>query len=344
MSGLLALLDDVAALAKAAAASVDDIAAQSAKAGSKVAGVVIDDAAVTPQYVEGIDPKRELPIIWRIARGSFVNKLVFLLPVALLLSAFAPWAITPLLMLGGGYLAYEGAEKVWHLLAGGGGSGHGGGHDGGHGGGHDGGAGQAAPAAAPAAAAGDPAHLEEEKAAGAIKTDFILSAEIMTITLAALPADVWWRQAIVLAVVGIAITVVVYGAVALIVKADDVGLWLARNGRFALARAFGRGMVKAMPVVMDLLSTVGMVAMLWVAGSIIVHGLDVLGLHALAGMVHHLAESLAHMLPEGLAAAGAWLGEALAYALIGLVVGLVLLALISRAIAPLWAALSGRRG
>ncbi len=331
MSGLLALLDDVAALAKAAAASLDDIAAQSAKAGGKVAGVVIDDAAVTPQYVEGIDPKRELPIIWKIARGSFVNKLVFLLPVALLLSAFAPWAITPLLMLGGAYLGFEGAEKIWHALGGGG---HGGGH------GSERGSEHGAPAATPA----DPAHLEEEKAAGAIKTDFILSAEIMTITLSTLPVDVWWKQAIVLAVVGIAITVVVYGAVALIVKADDVGLWLARNGRLALTRAFGRGMVKAMPVVMDVLSAVGTVAMLWVGGSIIVHGLDVLGLHALGEFVHDTAGSFAHMLPETYAAAGLWLGEAFLYAIVGLVVGLVLLPLVSRVLSPLWSALSARRG
>lgn len=342
MSGLLALLDDVAALAKAAAASVDDIAAQSASAGGKTAPVLIDDAAVTPQYVAGIDPKRELWIVWKIARGSLVNKLVFLLPVAILLSVFAPWAITPLLMLGGAYLGYEGAEKIWHLIAGG----HGGGPDAGHDAGHGGESGpQAGPAARAATApAADPARLEEEKAAGAIRTDFILSAEIMTITLAVLPADLWWKQAIVLAIVGIGVTIAIYGAVALIVKADDFGLWLACKGRLAFTRAIGRGIVKAMPVVMDVLSTVGTAAMLWVGGSIIVHGLEALGLHAPAEYIAHAAESLAHMLPEGLAAAGLWLGEAVLFAIVGLAVGLVLLPLVSGVISPLWAALSGRRG
>ncbi|NBB97678.1 MAG: DUF808 family protein, partial [Alphaproteobacteria bacterium] len=195
MSGLLALLDDVAAIAKLAASSVDDVAGMAAKAGSKAAGVVIDDAAVTPKYVHGLDPKRELPIIWKIARASFFNKLVILLPVALALNAFAPWLITPLLMLGGFYLCFEGAEKVFHWLL-------------------------------PHGDAqvekdldvGDPVHLEETRVRGAIKTDFILSAEIMTITLAAIPAGTFWLEAATLAVVAIAITAVVYGTVALIVK------------------------------------------------------------------------------------------------------------------------------
>ena len=210
MSGLLALLDDVAAIAKVAAASVDDIAGAAAKAGAKAAGVVIDDAAVTPKYVHGFEADRELPIIWRIARGSLKNKLVILLPVALALANFAPWAITPLLMVGGAYLCFEGAEKLFHALFPG--KDH---------------------AVEEDFDNADPAHLEADKVAGAIKTDFILSAEIMTIALAAIPNSNFWTEAITLAIVGTVITVGVYGAVALIVKMDDIGLHLAKVGRTA---------------------------------------------------------------------------------------------------------------
>ena len=207
-SGLAALLDDVATIAKVAAASVDDVAAAAGKAGSKAAGVVIDDAAVTPKYVHGFEADRELPIIWRIALGSLKNKLVVLLPGLLALAAFAPWVITPLLMIGGAYLCFEGAEKVFHILF----------PHGSH---------EVEADLDPK----DPAHLEEEKIAGAIKTDFILSAEIMTIALAAIPDQSFWMEAVTLAVVGTLITVAVYGAVALIVKADDAGMALAANRR-----------------------------------------------------------------------------------------------------------------
>ncbi|EKD61658.1 MAG: hypothetical protein ACD_54C00149G0001, partial [uncultured bacterium] len=275
MSGLLALLDDVAAIAKVAAASVDDIAAAAAKAGAKAAGVVIDDAAVTPKYVHGFEAKRELPIIYRIALGSMKNKLVILLPGLLALNAFLPQAVTPLLMIGGGYLCFEGAEKVFHALF---------------------------PHGDAEIEADfdtkDPTHLEEEKIAGAIKTDFILSAEIMTIALAAIPDNTFWMEAITLAIVGILITVGVYGAVAVIVKMDDIGLHMAANRRTAAARAFGRGLVVAMPNLMSLLSTVGTLAMLWVGGSIVIHGMDVLGLHEPYGSIHHLAELAAHALPQ----------------------------------------------
>ncbi|HOZ34113.1 MAG TPA: DUF808 family protein, partial [Tabrizicola sp.] len=234
MSGLLALLDDVAAIAKVAAASVDDIAAAAAKAGAKAAGVVIDDAAVTPKYVHGFEADRELPIIRRIAIGSMRNKLVILLPALLALDHFLPQAITPLLMLGGAYLCFEGAEKVVHAFA---------------------------PHADHEVQKDfdtkDPAHLEEEKVAGAIKTDFILSAEIMTIALATIESPSFWLQAVTLAVVGIFITIAVYGAVALIVKMDDVGLHMAATGRSGGGRALGRGLVLAMPKLMALLSTVG---------------------------------------------------------------------------------------
>ncbi|MCR9114710.1 MAG: DUF808 domain-containing protein, partial [Rhodobacteraceae bacterium] len=271
MSGLMALLDDVAGIAKMAAASIDDVAGQAAKAGSKAAGAVIDDAAVTPKYMQGFAPARELPIVWRIARGSLVNKLVFLLPAGLALSAFAPWLIPPLLMLGGMYLCYEGAEKVAHAL--GFGKGHGG-PDGTH-------------------TEGDAAHLEEEKVAGAIKTDFILSAEIMTIALAAIPESNFWMEAATLAMVAVGITVLVYGAVALIVKADDVGLYMAERGRMGLTRALGRGIVRAMPGFMVLLMVVGTAAMLWVGGSIILHALDQMGWPALYDWIHHVAEAAA---------------------------------------------------
>lgn len=226
MSGLLALLDDVASLVKLAAASVDDVAGQAAKAGAKAAGAAIDDAAVTPKYLRGFAPARELPIVWKIARGSLFNKLVFLLPAGLALANFAPWLIPPLLMLGGAYLCFEGAEKVAHALGVGK---HHGGPDGSH-------------------QTKDPAHLEEKRVQGAIKTDFILSAEIMTIALSNIPPSNFWMEAATLAVVAVGITVVVYGAVALIVKADDAGLFMAQNGNFGVTRALGRGIVKGCPI------------------------------------------------------------------------------------------------
>ena len=232
--GLMALLDDVAAIAKVAAASLDDVASQAAKAGVKAAGVVIDDTAVTPGYVIGFAAKRELPIVGKIAAGSLRNKLLILLPVALALSYFLPWTITPLLMLGGAYLCYEGVEKVLEAVM----PHHAHQHE-----------------AQLGTVALNAKTLEDEKVASAIKTDFILSAEIMAITLAALPAGSFWMQALVLALVGIGITVAVYGVVALIVKADDVGVALAKNDRASViggtGRALGRALVRGMPVVPD---------------------------------------------------------------------------------------------
>ncbi|MDX5359277.1 MAG: DUF808 domain-containing protein [Rhodobacterales bacterium] len=315
MSGLLALLDDVAAIAKVAAASVDDIAGAAAKAGAKAAGVVIDDAAVTPKYVHGFEAKRELPIIGRIALGSLRNKLIVLLPAALLLNAFAPWIITPLLMLGGAYLCFEGAEKVLHAVL------------------------PHPPHAVEAAHdTKDPAHLEEEKVSGAIKTDFILSAEIMTIALAAIPEGPLWQEAAALAVVGVAITLMVYGAVALIVKMDDIGLHMAAVGRLSATRALGRGLVKGMPGLMWLLSTVGTAAMLWVGGSIIVHGLEVLGMPWLGHMIHDLAHLAEVALPAVAAAAG-WLAKAVLDGIFGLILGLAVIPLATGVIAPIWSAL-----
>ncbi|MHA6323901.1 DUF808 domain-containing protein [Roseivivax sp. CAU 1753] len=316
MSGLLALLDDVAGIAKVAAASVDDIAAQAVKAGSKAAGAVIDDAAVTPKYVQGFAPARELPMIWKIARGSIFNKLVFLLPAGLLLTNFAPWLIPPLLMLGGSYLCFEGAEKLVHAVMP---------HDEhtpGPDGSHD---------------VGDPAHLEETKVEGAIKTDFILSAEIMTISLAAIPPLNIWMEAATLATVALMITVAVYGSVALIVKMDDIGLWLTQVGRLGATRALGRGIVKMMPGLLKTLSVVGTAAMLWVGGSIIVHGLAEMGWHAPEDIIHQIAVAAGAYAPENARGAVEWIATAACDGVIGVVWGLILIPIGTRFVAPLWA-------
>ena len=310
MSGLLALLDDVAGIAKVAAASVDDIAGQAAKAGSKAAGALIDDAAVSPKYVHGFDASREIPIIWRITRGSLINKLVILLPIAILLSQFAPWAISPLLMLGGCYLCFEGAEKIAHSL-----------HPGeGHG-----------PEVNPTPV--DAGHLEEKRARGAIKTDFILSAEIMTIALSTIPAsDTLWTKALILFVVAIGITVAVYGAVALIVKADDLGVHLA-TGRSGALASLGRGIVKVMPGLMKTLTIVGTAAMLWVGGNIILHGLSEMGWQVIYGWIEETAAKAAEAVPRAPGAV-AWMTTAFFDGIFGLLLGLILIPLVEYLINP----------
>ncbi|MEO0751675.1 MAG: DUF808 domain-containing protein [Pseudomonadota bacterium] len=313
MSGLLALLDDVAGLVKVAAASLDDVAGQAVKAGSKAAGAVIDDAAVTPKYLKGFAPARELPIVWRIARGSFINKLVFLLPIGLALANFAPWMIPPLLMLGGAYLCFEGAEKIVHAL----GFGH---H---HADGYDKGVPQ------------DPAHLEEERVSGAIKTDFILSAEIMTIALAAIPVSSFWMEAGTLALVAIGITVAVYGSVAIIVKADDLGLYLAQSGPIGLIRALGRGIVRFMPTFMWLLMVVGTAAMLWVGGSIILHAMSEMGYPVIYDAIKHLAADVASGL-EGAKGFVKWAVTAVLDGLLGLAIGVLLIPIATKLITPVW--------
>jgi hypothetical protein len=329
-SGLLALLDDVAAIAKVAAASLDDVAAQAAKAGAKAAGVVIDDAAVTPRYVVGFAANRELPIVAAIAWGSLKNKLLILLPAALALSALAPWLITPLLVLGGAFLCFEGAEKALEML----GMHH-----------H----------AEEAEAAGEqePQAMEAEKIAGAIKTDFILSAEIMAISLAAVPDSGFWMQFAVLFAVGLGITGAVYGAVALIVKADDAGLALAQQARplsrilrssngpslgdrlvAPLSQALGRLMVLGMPVLLKLLSIIGTLAMLWVGGGIVIHGLDEFGLGWLYRAVHDVAYGAAGLLPAGQALVE-WLVGAVLAGVLGLLLGLAVIPLVNRVIMPM---------
>ena len=309
--GLAALLDDVAVIAKLAAASIDDIGAAAGRAGVKAAGVVVDDAAVTPRYVTGFTPDRELPIIWRIAKGSLFNKLVIILPVALLLSWLLPQAITPLLMLGAAYLCYEGAEKVWHSLS------------------------HKKENLAEQAVELNSADHERKMIAGAVRTDFILSAEIMAIALAELtkpPAESvlpvaepsFWLLAASLALVAVAITVGVYGVVGLIVKMDDVGLNMAqrRNGG---VQAFGRGLVLAMPKVLKALSVIGIAAMIWVGGGIIVHGLEEFGVHEPGHTIHDLAVGAGHALPaiHGLAE---WVVGAAGAGLVGLLLGAVLVA------------------
>ena len=296
-SGLAALLDDVAAIARLAAASLDDVAAASAKASAKAAGVVIDDTAVTPTYVTGFSPDRELPMIGRIALGSLRNKLVILLPAALLLSAFLPMAITPLLMIGGAFLCFEGAEKIIETL-----SGHGHAH-------------------ADEAADGDPAHLERAKVQGAIRTDLILSAEILAIALADLAEHPILVQAAALVIVSLMVTLGVYGLVALIVKLDDIGLHLAGR-RAAMLRSLGRALVQAMPWLLMALENVGMVAMLWVGGGIILHGLAGTPLRALPETLHHWTEALSS------SAVIVWIANALLSALVGFALGLVIVGIV----------------
>jgi predicted DNA repair protein MutK len=318
-TGLLALLDDVAAIAKIAAASLDDAAAQAVKAGSKAAGkaagIVIDDAAVTPRYVVGFASDRELPIIAKIAWGSLKNKLIILLPGALLLSFFAPWTITPLLMLGGAYLCMEGYEKVHDIVQ----------KQQGQGDGHG-------EVAEDEESDLSPVELENEKVASAVRTDFILSAEIMAITLSTVATAPIWLQGGVLAVVGLGMTALVYGAVALIVKADDAGAAMARSGSGLIART-GRGLVLGMPIFLQGLSWLGMVAMLWVGGGILVHGLYELGYGAPEKAIHHLAHGVGGAIPalEGFVA---WLVSATIGAIIGLIVGALVAPLAHHVLVP----------
>lgn len=309
-SGLVALLDDVAAIAKVAAASVDDVAAAAGKAGAKAAGVVIDDTAVTPQYVTGFTPDRELPMIWRIARGSLKNKLVYLLPAAVLLSQFLPWVVTPLLMVGGAYLCFEGAEKVIDHFN----------------------KNDDAMDDVPAIEVGP--EQEAEMVSGAIRTDFILSAEIMAIALAEVVADtasgVWWQEmlerGIILAVVAIVVTAGVYGLVALIVKMDDIGLHIAKNGHTSGGRKLGAAMVRFMPKLLRGLSVVGTAAMIWVGGQILVHGLHTMHvpvLEKLPEFVEHAATAAAHAVPA-IGGLVHWLVDAFLCGVVGLIVGWIL--------------------
>jgi predicted DNA repair protein MutK len=298
--GLVALLDDVAALARIAAASVDDVAAGAAKASAKAAGVVIDDAAVTPQFVSGADPSRELPMIKRIFWGSLRNKLLIILPALLLVSTFVPWAIPFILMLGGTYLCFEGAEKVWHKLRG-----------------------DHSDEKAPAVERGPEAEGKVVK--GAITTDFILSCEIMVISMNEVTGESLWVRALILVIVALVITVAVYGAVGLIVKMDDVGLHLTTKAS-AGSQRLGEMLVKGMPAVLTAITLIGTIAMLWVGGHIMLQGAHNLGWHAPYDLVHVLEHPFA-----GIPVAGGfltWLVNTLCSAVIGLAWGLVVMAVL----------------
>lgn len=300
--GLVGLLDDVAALAKLAAASIDDVGAAAGRASAKAAGVVIDDTAVTPAYVHGLAAERELPIIKRIAKGSLKNKILFILPAALLLSEFVPVLVEIILMLGGSYLCFEGAEKIHHRFAK-----------------HD------DETDLPAVAVG--VDQEEKTIAGAIRTDFILSGEIMVISLKEVIDEGFVSRAVILLVVAVLITAVVYGVVALIVKMDDVGLRLAGSNR-PRAQRIGRGLVAGMPKLLALLSTVGTAAMVWVGGHILIVGADELGWHGPYDLVHSLEDPVHDI--TGVGGGLAWLVNTAASAVVGLIVGFAVMAVLSR--------------
>lgn len=307
--GLAGLLDDIAALAKLAAASIDDVGAAAGKASAKAAGVVIDDTAVTPAYVRGLAADRELPIIKKIAIGSLRNKLVFIIPVALLLSAVLPIAVDIILMFGGAFLCFEGAEKIYHKVK------------------HRGSDTDDVPDA-PAVMKGPEAEAATVK--GAIRTDLILSAEIMVISLKGLiddGNDGVVRQAIILIVVAFLITAVVYGIVGAIVKMDDVGLKLA-GYESESSQKVGRAMVSGMPRLLSWLTIIGTAAMLWVGGHIILVGTHELGWDGIYGPVHDLEEQIADV--GGLGGVLGWLFNTGVSAVIGLIVGAVVVAVASR--------------
>lgn len=293
--GLAALLDDIAAIAKLAASSLDDIGAAAGRAGAKAAAVVVDDTAVTPKYLQGFTPQRELPVIWKITKGSLLNKAIIIV-LALLLSQFVPWLLTPLLMCGGLYLAFEGAEKLWEWA-----SGH--------------------KKEAEEVAAERSPDQEDAIVGSAVRTDFILSAEIMVIALKEVASETFWVRAVTLVVVAIAITALVYGVVAVIVKLDDIGLALTKKERESTQR-LGRGLVQAMPIILRVLSIVGTLAMLWVGGHILLVGMDELGFHPPYAFVHHLSEAVHHAVP-GVGGALGWLVETFFSMVLGVLLGAV---------------------
>ena len=287
--GLFALLDDVALIARSAASSVDDVAALAGKTSMKSVGVVVDDAAVTPQFVDGVKPQRELPMIWRITKGSLINKLIIILPIALILSWIAPWALTPILMCGGTYLCFEGAEKIIHVLF----------HRGEE---------EKKPVREEGASA------EDSLVRSAITTDLILSAEIMVISLNEVIDQPFWMRLASLIVVGIILTLGVYGAVAVLVKMDDIGMGLLErnNGESAL----GTALVKGMPVVLDIIGVIGTAAMLWVGGHIVIKGLHEFGAEQPYGFIHGVTENISN-------GALTWLADTGMSMVFGLILGTV---------------------
>ncbi|MBK7166052.1 MAG: DUF808 domain-containing protein [Candidatus Microthrix sp.] len=306
--GLFGLLDDIAALAKLAAASIDDVGAAAGRASAKAAGVVVDDTAVTPAYVQGLAADRELPVIKKIATGSLRNKLLIILPAALVLSEFVPILVEIILMFGGAYLAFEGAEKIHHRF-----SAHSDGHD------------EMPDLDVVVTASGR--EIEEKTVKSAVRTDFILSAEIMVIALKEVIDEGFVSRAIIMAIVAVAITLLVYGVVALIVKMDDVGLSLAQRSG-SVSQKVGRGLVNAMPKLLTVLSTVGIAAMIWVGGHILLVGSDELGWHAPYEFVHSLEEPAGNV--AGIGGVLSWLVNTLASALIGLAVGFLIVAVVTK--------------
>ena len=288
--GLFALLDDVALIARSAASSVDDVAALAGKTSVKAAGVVVDDAAVTPQYVEGIKPQRELPMIWRITKGSLINKLVIILPIAMILSWIAPWALTPILMCGGTYLCFEGAEKILHHVL-------------------------PHREKETESVQEKGADAEDSLVKSAITTDLILSSEIMVISLNEVIDQPFWMRLGALIFVGILLTLGVYGAVGLLVKMDDIGM--ALNKRHDGKSTVGNALVKGMPIVLDIIGVIGTAAMLWVGGHIVVKGLHEFGMN----QPHEFIASVTEKISNG---ALAWLAETGMSMVCGLVLGTVI--------------------
>lgn len=289
-SGFFALLDDISALVKASAVSLNDVPAHVVKTSGKVSGIVIDDTAVTPKYVVGLDPSRELSIIYRIAKKSLFNKLLILSPAALLLGYFAPWVITPILMLGGAYLCFEGYEKVHSML-----SKH-----------------PEVNVETDQVKVITPEELEQERVTGAVRTDIILSAEIMAIAYSQVRDQPIVNQILIMLAVAIFITIAVYGFVGFIVKLDDIGLHFAQDKYNRFTKKLGRGIVNFMPRFLSILSVVGTAAMLWVGAEIIAHGIPFTG-----HLLHNLEHALATM------PALAWLIKVLACAVGGLALGFV---------------------
>ena len=288
--GLFALLDDVALIARSAASSVDDVAALAGKTSVKAAGVVVDDTAVTPQYVEGIKPQRELPMIWRITKGSLINKLVIILPIAMILSWIAPWALTPILMCGGTYLCFEGAEKILHHLL-------------------------PHREKETESVQEKGADAEDSLVKSAITTDLILSSEIMVISLNEVIDQPFWMRLGALIFGGIILTLGVYGAVGLLVKMDDIGM--ALNERHNGKSTVGNALVKGMPIVLDIIGVIGTAAMLWVGGHIVVKGLHEFGMN----QPHEFIVSVTEKISNG---ALAWLAETGMSMVCGLVLGTVI--------------------
>ncbi len=286
-ASLLALLDDIAAV-------LDDVAVMTKVAAKKTAGVLGDDLALNAQQVAGVRADRELPVVWAVAKGSFVNKLI-LVPAALAISAFAPWAITPLLMLGGAYLCFEGFEKIAHKYL------HSKHEDAAH---HE------SLVKALENPAVDMVAFEKDKIKGAIRTDFILSAEIIVISLGTVAAATFSKQAAVVSSIALIMTVGVYGLVAAIVKMDDAGLHLTQQ-KSAAAQTFGRGLLAFAPKLMKFLSIAGTVAMFLVGGGILTHGI---------GVLHHWIEDFAKS-----AGGMGWLVSSLADGLVGVVAGALVL-------------------